>query len=198
MRKITLIFLCLVLSVSLTAQDSFQFNFFPSVHIGFFNPEDVNDYIANDLSGYSITMGTTDLILSFNLGLGVGFRFANLVEIQPIVEYSIAPKIIANIDKSYSFSKFSGGMMANFLVPLADDRKHSIILGAGMFYNNLKFEEFTGNTIDPRFQAGFSLNNNKFNPQILLSVDLAKTEADDHEYFELNYTSVRIGVNLNF
>ena len=197
MRKITLIFICLALSVNLTAQDLFQFKFFPSVHIGFFYPDDVNSYIANDLSGYIITQGTSDLILNINLGMGFGFRFANLFEIQPIVEYSIAPKIIINIDKSYSFNKFSGGIMANFLIPVASNRKHSIIIGGGMFYHNMTFEKFSGNTIDPRFQAGFSINNNRFNPQIILSVDLAKTEADNNEYFELDYTSVRIGVNLN-
>ena len=67
-----------------------------------------------------------------------------------------------------------------------------------MFYNSLSFEEFSGNTIDPRFQVGFSMNNNKFNPQVILAVDLAKTEADESEAFELDYSSVRFGVNLNF
>lgn len=209
MRKIIILSLLTFMSISIIAQDEpkpFQFNFFPAVHFGFFSPDDVNNYIRNDLSGYTVTSGTTDLILNINLGIGFGFRFYNIFEIQPIFEYSIAPKIIAGSDKNYAFNKFSSGLMANLLIPIADNRKHSIVVGAGMFYNMLSFEEFSGNCISPRFQAGISLNNNKFNPQILLGVDLAKTNADkyedielnDNEVFELNYTSFRIGVNLNF
>ena len=136
--------------------------------------------------------------MSFNLGLGFGFRFGDLFEIQPMGEYSIAPKIISGADKDYTFSKYSGGLMANFLIPIASERRNSIIIGGGMFYNKLTFEEFSGNSINPRFQTGFSLNNDKFNPQILLTVDLAKANDESYENFELNYSSFRIGVNLNF
>ena len=201
MRKIIILLLSFLISINIIAQEeskSFQVKFFPSIHFGFFNPEDVNSRIADDLSGYTITGGTSDLILSFNLGLGVGFRFANIFEVQPIVEYSIAPKIIANIDKNYSFSKLSGGLMANLLIPIAANRKHSIIVGGGMLYNSMSFENYSGSSINPRFQIGLSMNNNKFNPQILLSADFAKTTAKENENFELDYTSFRIGVNLNF
>ena len=58
-------------------------NFYPSIYFGFFNSDDLNEYISNDLSNYTITCGTTDLIMNFNIGAGVGFRFLNLVEIQP-------------------------------------------------------------------------------------------------------------------
>ncbi len=212
MRKnITFLLLGLMLSLKLIAQDEpspFEVNFFPSVHFGFFTgADDVNEYIKEDLSNASVEFGTTDLIMNFTLGVGVGFRFANLVELQPIVEYSLGPKIISGgVSKTYNFNKFSGGMMANFMIPISYNRKSSILVGAGMFYNNMKFEGYSGNAINPRFQVGFSLNNNRFNPQILLALDLAKFEPDDPNppltmelnTFELNYSSFRVGVNLNF
>ena len=199
MRKITVLIAVLVLSLNLSAQDIFEFKFFPSVNFGFFlNPEDVNNYIANDLSSYSIEFGTTDIIMSFNLGIGGTFRFFKLFEVQPLLEYSFAPKIISGADEDYSFNKFSGGMMANFLVPLTPTKNNSIIIGAGILYNSMTFEESSGSSVNPRFQTGVSLNNSRFNPQVILSYDLANATDDEYEGFDLNYSSIRIGVNLNF
>jgi hypothetical protein len=58
----------------------------------------------------------------------------------------------------------------------------------------MNFEEYSATKLAPRFQAGISINNNKFNPQIIISADIAK--AYDSE-FELDFSGVRIGVNLN-
>jgi len=198
MRKITLLIIAFAITTSVSAQSIFEFKFFPEIHFGFFNPNDVNNYIENDLSGYSIVAGTSDMVLNFNLGLGMGFRFFNLIEAQPIFEYSIAPKIISGADHNYTYSKFSGGVMANFLIPMSPTKKNSIIVGAGLFYNSMTFEDFTGSSMNPRFQTGISLNNNKFNPQVILAYDMAKANDDEFEGFELDYSSVRIGVNLNF
>jgi len=199
MRKTLLIVLTYFIFTSVSAQDVFEFKFFPSIHFGFFlGPDDVNTYIANDLSSYSIEFGTTDIIMSFNLGIGGSFRFFNLFEIQPLAEYSFAPKFISGADESYSFNKFSGGMMANFLVPLGITKNSSWIIGAGLLYNSMSFEEFSGNAINPRVQTGFSLNNKRFNPQIILAYDMSNASDDEYEGFELNYRSIRLGVNLNF
>jgi hypothetical protein len=201
MKKIAIFLLIIFISVQAKSQDessSFDFKFFPSIHFGFFNPSDVNAYIENDLSEYSIEFGTTDLVMNFNIGLGASLRFFSLFEIQPVFEYSIAPKIISGADESYSFTKMSGGVIANFLIPLSDSKKHSVVIGAGMLFNQMNFEEFSGTSFNPRFQAGISLNNRKFNPQIILAYDLAKANDSDFEDFELDYSSVRIGVNLNF
>jgi len=202
MKDLTLLVVGLFLVLNLTAQDEpkpFQFKFFPSIHFGFFTNNDaVNEFIAEDLSNYNIIKGTTDVIMSFNLGLGVGLRFANLVEVQPLLEYSLAPKVISGADKNYNFNKFSGGAIANFLIPLSANRKNSILVGAGIMYNSMSFDEFSASGINPRFQIGYSINNNRFNPQIILAADLAKGKDEKHENFELNYTSIRFGVNLNF
>ncbi len=198
MKKVKLLVIALVITSTVSAQGIFEFKVFPEIHFGFFNPEDVNAYIENDLSNYSIVAGTSDMILNFNLGLGFGLRFFNLVEAQPIFEYSIAPKIISGADHNYSYSKFSGGMMANFLIPMSPTKKNSIIIGAGLFYNSMTFEDFSGSSMNPRFQTGISLNNNRFNPQVILAYDMAKATDDEFEGFELDYSSFRIGVNLNF
>ena len=199
MKKIITLLICLTfLSFKSFSQDEapvFQFKFFPAIHIGFFNPTDVNEYISEDLSEYTISFGTTDMVMNFNIDLGFSFRFFNLFELQPIFEYSISPKLISGADENYVFSKYSGGLIGNFLIPVAQNRKHSIIVGGGMLYNNMTFKEFNGSSINPRFQAGFSMNNNKFNPQIILAMDMAKATTD---YFTLDYSSFRLGVNLCF
>ncbi|HAF28717.1 MAG TPA: hypothetical protein DCG75_06675 [Bacteroidales bacterium] len=199
MRKLIVLILAFGISLNVSAQDVFKFKFFPSISFGYLmNPEDVNNYISDDLSSYSITFGTTDIVMSFNFGIGGSFRFYNLIEVQPLVEYSYAPKIISGADESYAFNKFSGGMMANFLIPISSERKSSVIIGAGLLYNSMSFEEFSGSSLNPRFQTGLSLNNDRFNPQIIFAYDLAKATDDEYESFELNYSSIRIGVNLNF
>lgn len=200
MRKIVLLFISCFIAIQVFSQDlpkPFQINFYPSIHFGFFSPDDVNEYIADDLNSYTVTFGTTDIVMNFNIGAGLGFRILNLVEIQPQVEYSIAPKVISGAD-SYSYTKFSGGILANFMIPIAPNRRSSILIGGGIFYNAMSFEEYSGSSINPRVQTGLSLNNNRFNPQIIIAYDLAKTTADEAEYFELDYSSFRIGVNLNF
>lgn len=177
----------------------FRFYVSPSIHIGFFSPDEVNNYIEDALSGYEMNFGTTDLIMNFNIGLGFGFRFYNLVELQTVTEYSISPKtiLVTNGDNlSFTFSRFSAGLMANFMIPLSsNERRTSFILGGGMIYHSMSFEDYAASKMAPRFQAGISINNNKFNPQILLSADIAKAYDGD---FELDYSGVRIGVNLNF
>jgi len=200
MKRLSIILLIVFASIQAKSQDessTFDFKFFPSIHFGFFNPSDVNTYIENDLSAYSIEFGTTDLVMNFNIGLGASLRFFELFEIQPVFEYSIAPKIISGADKSYSFTKMSGGVIANLLIPLSDSKKHSIIIGAGMLFNQINFEDFSGSSFNPRFQAGMSLNNKKFNPQLIIAYDMAKANDSEIKYFELDYSSVRIGVNLN-
>ncbi len=203
MKKVLIIAATILITNSLFAEiKPFKVKFFPSINFGIFtNPSDVNTYIVNDLSDYIITSGTSDVILNFNLGLGVGFRFYNIVEVQPIFEYSLGPKIILGA-KSYNFNKSSAGIMTNFMIPLNSERKHSIIVGGGAFYNMITFEEYSGNTIAPRAQLGYSINNNKFNPQIIIAYDMANAKADtadeNGDAFMLNYSSVRIGINLCF
>ena len=100
---------------------------------------------------------------------------------------------------SYSITfGITGGVMANFLVPLSPTRNSSIILGAGLLYNNITFEDFSGSNVNPRFQTGISLNNNKFNPQVIIANDLANSTDEKFEAFDLDYSSVSAGVNLNF
>lgn len=199
MKKILVIVTITLLSISTYAQiKPFKVKFFPSINFGFFtNPSDVNNYISEDLSEYIITSGTSDMILNFNLGLGVSFRFYNIVEVQPTFEYALGPKIIMGA-KSYSFNKSSVGMMTNFMIPLNSERENSIILGGGVFYNIITFEKYSGNKVAPRVQLGYSINNNEFNPQITIAYDMASAEADSATEFYLNYSSVRIGVNLCF
>jgi hypothetical protein len=200
MKKIV-VFLLLFSSLIAHSQNvmkPFRFYVSPSIHIGFFSPDNVNNYIENALSSYELNFGTTDLIMNFNVGLGFGFRFSNLVELQTVTEYAFSPKtiLVSNGENmSFTFSRFSAGLMANFMIPLSsNERKSSFILGGGMIYHNMSFEEYSANKLAPRFQAGFSINNNRFNPQILLSADIAKAYDGN---FELDFSGVRIGVNLN-
>lgn len=201
MKKIIIALICLSASFQSFSQEevkTFDFKFFPSIHFGFFNPEDVNQFIANDLSNYTIEFGTTDLVMNFNLGLGASLRFFNLFEVQPIFEYSIAPKMVSGAEHNYSFNKMSGGIIGNILIPFSSSRKHSLLIGAGGLFNQMSFEDFSGSSFNPRVQAGISLNNSKFNPQVILAYDFAKAKADENENFELDYRSFRIGVNLCF
>jgi len=202
--KKSLIVIVLFLSMNAYSQNEmkpFRFYVSPSIHVGFFSPTEVNDYIATkaEESNLTTTAGSTDLIVNFNLGLGLGFRFVNIFEFQTVAEYSIAPKfiVVTNGESlSYTYSRFSGGLIANLLIPLSsDERKTSFIIGGGLLYHNLSFEEYKASTIAPRFQIGISLNNNKFNPQILISGDFINASDGD---FNLNYSGVRIGANLNF
>jgi hypothetical protein len=58
----------------------------------------------------------------------------------------------------------------------------------------MNFEEYSATKLAPRLQAGISINNNKFNPQILFSADFAKAYDGN---FELDFSGFRIGINLN-
>jgi hypothetical protein len=201
MKKIVLAILVFssLIANSQNEMKSFRFYVSPSIHIGFFSPDEINEYIENATSSLSLTSGNKEMMINFNGSLGFGFRFFNLAELQTVTEYSIAPKsfLVSNGENmSFTFSKFTAGLMANIMIPLTtNERKTSAIIGGGILYHNMSFEEYQATKVAPRIQAGLSLNNNKFNPQILISYDMAK--ADDNG-FELDYSGVRIGVHLNF
>ena len=173
------------------------------IHIGVFNPEDVNQYIENWLTeeGLIETIGFTDLILNLGLGFDLGYRINDYVELYGTVEYSAGMKyikVIGGTSKFFNFSRISPGFVANALIPLSQNGKNSIFFGGGVFYHIMRFEDFKCNAPGYRGQFGVSLNNFGFNPQIFLAYDFAKGNDKTYEDFEMDYSGFQLGVNLNF
>ncbi|UCG28239.1 MAG: outer membrane beta-barrel protein [Bacteroidales bacterium] len=173
------------------------------INIGFFNPEDVNQYIEDWMSskGFLELLGTSDMIMNLGAHFDMGYRINDNIELYGTLEYCAGMKYISVSGGSNYFfhlSRFSPGFIANILIPLSSSARNSFFIGGGVLYHIMKFEEYSGNTAGYRIQAGFSLNNFNFNPQIFLAYDGAKTSDQDYENFELKFSGIQIGVNLNF
>jgi hypothetical protein len=174
-----------------------KFCFGGGIGIGFFYPQDVNDYIANELPSGETVFGVNGLYMNLGINLTLGYKIYRNWEFQWLAETYAAPKYVTtNVgDYSYNFWRVSTGVLVNFHIPMNAIGKHSIYFGAGPLFHNMTFKEYNASTVGARFQVGFSINNYKFNPQVYLSGDYAS--ANDGS-FNLNYSCFRIGVNLNF
>ncbi|MBN1416215.1 MAG: hypothetical protein JW973_14025 [Bacteroidales bacterium] len=178
--------------------------FYPGIGIGagFFNPSDVNKYIENHLPAYIMEqVGFSEMILYEEVQGFLTYRI-KFVDITSLVEYAIGPKlfiVIPGDDQYYFFHRLSPGLLANFYIPVGSG-KHAIYIGGGAQYHFMWFEEFKGNTIGFRLQAGFSLQFGRFNIQPHLAFNLAKAVHKDESTdrtFDLNYTGGNLGINVS-
>jgi hypothetical protein len=173
------------------------------IHIGFFSPDDVSQYIESwlDDEGLIETVGFTDLVLNLGAHFDLGYRINDYVELYGTIEYSAGMKyikVIGGTSKFFNFNRFSPGVVANALIPLSQNAKNSIFFGGGVFYHAMRFENYECNVPGFRGQFGFSLNNFGFNPQIYLAYDFANGNDKTDENFKMDYSGIQIGVNLNF
>jgi hypothetical protein len=198
----------LIFAFSVSAQDeTIRFNkgkFIVGIgiNIGFFNPDDVNQYIQFWLDEQNLTetMGSTDIFMNLGVHFNMGYRINDYVELYGAIEYSAGMKyikVLGGTSKFFNFSRFSPGFVTNVLIPLSSNAKNSIFFGGGVFYHMMKFEDFESNTPGFRGQFGFSINNFGFNPQIFLAYDFVKGK-DETANFELDYSGIQLGINLNF
>ncbi len=166
---------------------------------GFFNPQEVNQYIENylDSQGMLVSSGFSNIIMCFSARADIKIKPHKLFDINVFGEFTAAPKFIT-LDNgeslTYNFGKRSVGALANFNIPLGSGR-HYFFLGAGPVYHAMKFEDFAANTFGPRFDFGIDLNFNKIELRPTFFFDIAK--ANDNE-FTMNYTSGNVGISLLF
>jgi hypothetical protein len=197
--------LCSVLAVCFTskplaAQDnpkSFAFSPGFGISIGGFYPNEVNQYISDDLSGYITTNEKLYMYESGNIFLNFKFKW---FDVTALTEYAVGAKIIVGADKNYLFNRFSPGVLANFFIPSGKSKRHAFLIGGGIQYHMMSFEGFKGNTIGFRFQAGYDIQFSHINVQPILAFNLAnaKEAKYNHSYIDLNYTGGQIGVNVSF
>jgi hypothetical protein len=181
---------------------------YPSFGIaaGFFNPGDVNDYIAAEYAsaGMSTEFGTTDIFASYEIKAGLNFRLKR-IDFSGELAFAIAPKwiIVENgSNMSYYFNRVSPGMSANYYIPMKSKRME-FFLGGGVQYHFMKFKGFNASSPGFSLRTGVSMQFGKFNMQPYVSFLYAKSEdKETGEFmpykFEMNYTSGIIGIILSF
>ncbi len=174
------------------------------VGIGFFNPEDVNEYIKYSLpSGYISEFGTEDIFMLIDLHAGITFRMKRF-DVSAMLEYDIAPKfiIIEGADnQTYVFSRVAPGITANIYIPVGTGR-HALFLGGNVNYSFMSFKDFRASSPGFKIQAGFSMQFGNFNLQPFGAFNYASgTDSDNSAWgkdFILNYTNGQVGVYLSF
>jgi hypothetical protein len=195
--------ICTQISISQNTEEKKVF-VKPGIGIGFgiFSPKEINEYIDNDLSNYITT--NANMYLNFFLRGSLGIQFSKMFVLEPVVEFAIAPKIVIGADKSYIFGRVSPGILANLHVPVGK-RRNTFFLGGGALYHYMWFKDYSGSTIGPAFQAGFSMNYGKsLNPEVFAGFNYAKAHGKNNSYgniipdLELNYTDFHIGIRINF
>jgi hypothetical protein len=199
MKTLFLFLASLLLTCNVFSQDlpKSRFCFGAGLDIGFFYPSDVNNFIENDLPDGETTFGYMGIFANFGLHVTLGYKIYKHLEFQWLFEGVAAPKYVStNVgDYSYNFWRVSSGVMGNFHIPMNSTGKHSFYFGIGPILHSMTFKKYSSMAVGPRLQLGVSLNNYKFNPQIYLAGDYAS--AND-QGFNLDYSSVKIGCNVNF
>ena len=173
-----------------------------SLGLGIFYPREINKYIENDLSNYITT--NENLYLNFFLRGSVGIQFSKMFVLEPVLEFALAPKIVIGADRSFVFGRVSPGILANLHVPVGS-RRNTFFLGGGALYHYMWFKDYSGGTIGPAFQAGFSMNFGKsLNPEAFAGFNYAKAQGKDRSLgnmspgLELSYTDFHMGIRINF
>lgn len=187
--------------------DKFSIGF--GLGFGFFDPEDVNNYLSyiySSSNGYNMEFGTTDIFMNENLSFVISIHPVKLLRVNIVGEAGIAPKLITlNTGNSdfYNFGRYSGGIETYFNLPFGSGR-HSFIFGVGSLYHHLYFDDYSGDTFGLRvIPFGMAFNFGKFKPQIMIGGDLL-TKAIDKSYseysndFELNYDHGFVHINFLF
>lgn len=191
--------ICLSTS-TLNAQDFKKFSVGPgiSINLGVFNPVEVNEYIADALSSYTIVFGNTDLIMYYELSAFLNFK-TRWVDISPTLSYAMAPKIIIGAESFY-FNRVSPGVMANFFIPTGLSGKTAFFIGGGLQYHMMSFDDYEGNDLGFRLQLGYDMQFGSFNMQPILAFNVAKTigTAPSASPLDMNYTGGQIGINMSF
>jgi hypothetical protein len=175
------------------------------VGIGFFYPEDVNNYIKDFITaGY--TTVNTELYMYLEVKGGLTFRLKN-VDFTAALEYDIAPKYVVvdvggNI--SYSYSRVAPEISANYFIPNKSG-KNAFFIGGGISYSFMKFKEFSASNPGFKIQTGYSLQFNKINIQPYIAFRYVKatdngiTDIDTLPgSFDLSYTGGQIGILISF
>jgi hypothetical protein len=190
-------------SVNAQQDNSKTFGVYPGFGfgIGYFNPKQVNVYIADNLpDNIYMQYGSTDIFLYEELHVFVTCRI-KWMDITSLVDYALGPKFIVISGSSsqfYNFNRISPGLLVNFYIPTHSSR-HSFFIGGGAQFHIMKFEEYGGNAIGYRANAGYNIQLRKIGLQPNIAFNLAKAEDDRDFYaFELNYTGLQIGLNVSF
>jgi hypothetical protein len=169
---------------------------------GFFNPSDVNDYIEGSLGEYLTEYGTENIFMYYEVQGGITFRLKK-IDFSGFLEYAFAPKwiVVTNGENTtFNFSRVSPGINANVYLPMGSG-KHAFLIGAGVQYHIMQFEEFSASDPGFRMQAGVSLQFGKFNLQPYLGFKYANATDDTEEMWEdfnMNYTGGQIGIIMSF
>jgi hypothetical protein len=168
----------------------------PGLSFGGFSPGDVNQYIDDKVSGYTVQSGFSGMILNIVPRVTASFSPIEYVQIEAVGEIGWGPKMIDKGSSTdlYSFVRYSGGVTVTGHIPLKSYR-FSLFGGAGFVYHWMSFEEHAAGTPGARALLGFRMYNKVFTPEIVLMFDYAS--ANDGP-FNLNYTGVTLGVNFNF
>ncbi len=176
--------------------------------IGFFYPQDVNQFIKDEIiSGYGASYNT-DLYMYLELKGGVTVRLKK-VDFSALLEYDIAPKIVMVTNGesfSFGYSRVSPEISANYYIP-NQSGKNAFFIGGGVNYSFMSFKGFNASSPGFKLQAGYSMQFGKFNMQPYVAFRYSRAtdtsdavwgDADQNTEFTLDYIGGQIGIILSF
>ena len=200
MKKLLLLLLLIpnmVFAQNGAEKKHFQLGF--GYSLGFFNPSDVNDYINLRLDMQNATMqeGTPSMFLNIGGRIFAGYKTSFNLGFEAFLEGALGPKVITVINgsnMSFMFNRFSPGVKVTYDIELG--RKSSLILGAGIMHNRLKFIDdddviAKAASLGGKFSVAYQLNLRHIAPRAFIDIDIAK--AHDNS-IEMNYSGVQLGL----
>jgi hypothetical protein len=201
--KTVLVFLFTLLGLSAIAQEQQTFkkvSFGLGLGYGIFYPSELNEYIQDDYANRGYELTNSDMYLYFRGNASLTFRPVWRFELVGTAEFAAAPKMLVmdtGGTESYSFNRFSPGVLANLHFRVGS--RHSIFIGAGGMRHGMKFKSMEASKMGLRTQVGFSLNFKKINPRVIVGADLlSAAKTDGITPIELNYNSGFMGIGINF
>jgi len=209
MKKLSVIALivflaiCLNLSFSQEITPPKQLYFGFSFGFSFFSPTGVNNNIQNylDSRGISITSGTSDIIMNITLKANITYMINESFGLTGMWDMAFAPKVIVvenGASESFSFNRFSPGVLGELYLGSKEYRK--FMIGIGAFYNLMSFRNYSASGLSYRLEAGemIKFSNHRIRLLAVLNIMPPVNSTMTSSPNELNYTDFGFCVGFDF
>ncbi|ELR69225.1 hypothetical protein C900_05296 [Fulvivirga imtechensis AK7] len=174
-----------------------------SVGLGIISPDDVNNYIRNDLSsrGISIISGSSDMTSALMAGIQLYYVVTPKLQVKGIFDFAIGISSTELINQSdfvtYTATRISAGVGANYYFGA---KRINPYIGGAIFFHALSFEGYKGTTVGPRAEPGVAFNfGERFKMEAFLQLDVAEASAEKlSQSMTIDFSSLNAGARFLF
>jgi hypothetical protein len=170
--------------------------------MSFFGPSGVNNKLKELIGDVDIQSGFSEIVMNVNGSFSIIYKINERVDFSGIFDIAIAPKVLTIYNtgetSTFSFNRFSPGAMCN--IYFGNEKNSKFVMGAGVLYNFMNFEGYTGSGFSLRLQAGQNFKMGSVIVKCLGVINLMPPVNGNNQgdIIQLNYTDIGACLGIEF